>query len=526
MTSEETPATPLADRHTRYATRLLTALVLAGLCLRLAQYFHNRELWLDEAWLAYEFLNHSLVDMTRPLVSQLNFPIGFLLIEKFATMVAGASEYVLRFFPLLCGAGALLAITPVAMRVGGTQRPADWATAMLVVAFLVFNKHAIYYASEARQYSTDLFATCFLLLLAGAQNFAPDSESLAIRRAARMGAVGVLIVWFSWTSIFTLAAIFVVQGACHLSRRQWRAAIAVAVGLALSGLSFWLHLQVIERNMDAQGTAESVHEYVRYMSEGIPPRSWSDVPKFFGTLERFLYNPGGMSYPAVAVIACLLGCVDLWKRRRGTLLVMVLPFVFVLAAAVLGRYAFRDRFLVFLLPQFFIVMSCGVGLLLRQKAYPWRIGGCLLLVLLIARPAVQSGRVLFEARTGPGGGSEVKVLLNSVREEWQAGDILFVHGSEAYQFLYYNREDGLDPAHYRLDKFPTVPFFKPEKPPFQLDLSGFTNSGNRRVWVLYRSGGQSQLEVEQALAQAGLSQTPMHRTVSASGDALALYAVN
>ena len=77
------------------------AIVVLGLGLRTVQYARNRSLWLDEALLALNILHRSAGGLFKGLDYHQGAPIGFLLLEKLATKLAGNGELALRAFPFL-----------------------------------------------------------------------------------------------------------------------------------------------------------------------------------------------------------------------------------------------------------------------------------------------------------------------------------------------------------------------------------------------------------------------------------------
>src|SRR5437660_4867339 len=94
--------------HRMLASRLaVAAIVAAGIALRLWQYLANASLWVDEAALARNIVDRSVLGLFSPLDYGQVAPWGFLLVEKLAVTLFGNNEYALRLFPLLCGIASL-----------------------------------------------------------------------------------------------------------------------------------------------------------------------------------------------------------------------------------------------------------------------------------------------------------------------------------------------------------------------------------------------------------------------------------
>jgi hypothetical protein len=77
--------------------------VVIGVLLRLRQFLFDRSLWLDESSLALNIIHRSPIELLSPLDYNQGAPLGFLLLEKFATSFLGTSEFALRLLPFVCG---------------------------------------------------------------------------------------------------------------------------------------------------------------------------------------------------------------------------------------------------------------------------------------------------------------------------------------------------------------------------------------------------------------------------------------
>ena len=92
-------------------------LIAIGTILRVWQYLANSSLWIDEAALAQSILNRPAGALFGRLsYGQVAF-VGFLLVQKAAVSLFGASEYALRAFPLACGILSQMLFWQVAKRV-------------------------------------------------------------------------------------------------------------------------------------------------------------------------------------------------------------------------------------------------------------------------------------------------------------------------------------------------------------------------------------------------------------------------
>ena len=91
--TEPTPPGRLAS------ARVVVALVLLGIALRVIPITQGRDLWIDEAMLGLNLVERSPRQLLEPLDWDQGAPVGFLLAVK-ATMTAfGSSESAMRLLP-------------------------------------------------------------------------------------------------------------------------------------------------------------------------------------------------------------------------------------------------------------------------------------------------------------------------------------------------------------------------------------------------------------------------------------------
>ncbi len=135
-------------------------ILILGVILRVTQYLINRSLWYDEALLALNILHHPFSETFQPLRYHQGAPIGFLLLEKLAVVLAGKSEMGLRIIPLIAGISALFLFWYVARLY---VSPKAVPVALLLFALC---PALVYYSSEVKQYSSDVAVTLVLLWMA------------------------------------------------------------------------------------------------------------------------------------------------------------------------------------------------------------------------------------------------------------------------------------------------------------------------------------------------------------------------
>ena len=134
-------------------------------------------------------------------------------------MTVGKSEYALRLFPLLCGIAAVLLFVRVAQ--------AFLAPDVVPVAVLLFAAAdaPIYYASEVKQYSTDVAATLALIVLGLALRGAVSNRSRVL-----IALSGIALVWLSHPAVFTMLGVGLALALTAAWQREWPAPAAARAG--------------------------------------------------------------------------------------------------------------------------------------------------------------------------------------------------------------------------------------------------------------------------------------------------------
>src|SRR6478735_7484261 len=211
-----------------YLQWLVPISVFIGIVLRTREWLYRKSLWLDELHLSASIVTSGFGRLTHPLTRGQVAPIGWLWAERASVNAFGANELALRLVPWVASLVALAAFPFVARRlIGKHAAPA---------ATLVFatSPTLIYYAAEAKQYSSDV-ASSLLVLLATTQLYRHEPRH---RSYVLWGVAGGTLVWFSQPAILVVVACGMVMAA-----RSWGARkelLGVAAGGAIVAFSFGL----------------------------------------------------------------------------------------------------------------------------------------------------------------------------------------------------------------------------------------------------------------------------------------------
>lgn len=456
-----------------FSNESLSAIIIGfGILIRLVQYLYNRSLWNDEAALALNILNRSYVNLFKPLDYEQGAPIGFLLIVKLSIQVFGNNEYALRLVPLLAAIASLFLFYQLAKRCIQRQ-----AIPTVLTLFVSLN-YLFYYATELKQYSTDV-AVALLCCLMG---LSLNSQKLNIRQMVIFSIVGAIAVWFSHPAIFVLTGVGACCSLVCLIEKNSKKTIKLLTIYSVWILSFTgLYFSSLISLNSSQYLITSWKEKAAF------PTSLFDINWAFTRFVKLFSNPVGFPRDLV-IVPCLmfvLGCISLLlSRRKAILLFLMSPIIITFFASYLEKYPFRSRLVLFLAPFIILVVAEGIEYFRRRTwfKYNFLIGNIVMGMLLILPVADASSRIV-----NPFTKEEIKPVISYVKSHQQPEDILYIYQRTKYQFRYYAEKYGYAEGNYimgidNLDELDGIGMSYREWERYKTDFNKLR--GNQRVWIM------------------------------------------
>lgn len=432
----------IQPKTSKIITQLAFLAIAYGIIIRLAQYISNRSLWGDEAYIALNIVNRSYLELLQPLDYDQAAPPGFLWLEKLAVQLFGNNEYALRLFPLTAGIVSLFVVYQVA----------KWTVSALAIpiALILFAslKYPLYYATEVKQYSSDIMVGLLLCLLL----IPLRDRILKNSKVFLLGFLGIVAMWFSHTAILVLGG---VELACLItSSVPKRKAIVInrlpAYLIWLIGFAIY-YFFIVSKSMNNQSLQTSWGpEY---------PKSIFDIIWLLDSLGIFFHKPLG--FPSVtdgiAIFAFIIGGIALYKNDRIKLLILISPILATLTASYLHKYPFRTRLILFLTPYFILIIAESAAFLLSQmnlakfKQQQRRkyigIFGIIISCFLILPSVFQAGVFLFQPETK----YELRPVIAYIKAHQQPNDVFFGDGGgPSAQLEYYAGKFGYSKSQYVL----------------------------------------------------------------------------
>ena len=428
------------------------AILVIGAALRIAHYALNRSLWLDEAMLAKHVTAKGFLELLRPLEDQAA-PITFLWFSRLSVVTFGRSEFALRLVPLLCGLASLPLLYFIAKRF-----LSGWLVPIACAAFS-FSPVLVFYSEEFKQYSGDVFAALALTLLG---LIALDEGNVSRRSVLLLCLAGGAAVFFSYPSLFILAGIGLTLLAAKLLGNAEisfsRLVVIATVWLGCAGINYFFFLRGVYAISGIEG----------YWREGFLPlplsigavKTWAIAGSQFLTYAGFHVIWQGLLI-ALITIAVFFAITD---KKLSTIL-FGCYFAFAQIASLLGKFPFRERQVLFLIPFVALLVAKGVEVVAKQRL---ALVGALAICLIA--PSLNSLRFL-TANQMPR--EEIKPLLSYLDAHRQPSDGVYVYYGAAPAVRYYQ-----PPANYHFGIASRL-----DRSRYLDDLKALESQ--QRVWLLF-----------------------------------------
>lgn len=437
-----------------------------GIILRLVPYLHNRSLWLDETWLAFNLLQKSFAQLLGTLDFKQMAPVGFLFIEKWMVLTFGDSEYALRAFPLLAGILSLFLFYGVARRI--------LAPRGLVISLVLFgiSEPLLRYSSELKQYSSDVAIAVGIYLLG----------LICIEKESKFGfslflfsIIGAILIWFSHPAIFSLAGAGIALFFYCCKGRKWSQVAWLSVPACFWLGSFFLNYFVTHLDLSQSSKMMKAWSGSAAFMPMTPFSVW-ELLWFQETFFNMFRNPGGVAFYGLAAFCFLVGLVSTFSEKRYACYVLTFPILFTLLASGLHLYPFQGRLILFLVPAMMLFIGEGADRIMTvAQPTGWFVGVslCALLLLVPVQTAFLTvwnpGKLEIE---------ETRPVMTYLNQHYQKGDKLYLYHSSEAAFIYYGKRVGLENIPYQRGVGS-----KKNWEHYVDELRGL--KGHDRVWILF-----------------------------------------
>jgi Dolichyl-phosphate-mannose-protein mannosyltransferase len=391
---------------------------MLGCGARAYHYFLNPSLNHDDAALALNIIQRGVWDLRGALDYVQLAPWGFLLLERAVASTIGVSELALRLVPFLASVVSVPAFWFLASR---RLHPLG---AALATGFFAMSQDLTGASLQVKQYSIEILMA--ILLLTTSRALFIEDGSIKRRDWIIAAIAGAGAVWFSFSSVFVLAAIGLAS-LYRRPRRELRRVVAVGSAWVGSGL---LYATVILRHQLRGSRMFSVWD------QAFPPPSVAEWPAWIlGALLSLGAVTTSVRLAPFTLVALVFAVGLTCKSPRRFTLALALTVVITLFAASLSWYPFVGRFLFFAAPAVLLLVFTSIGRWSHGQSKATRRGLCLAAFVALTYSTVSFARHAFLMDPGF---DDPRGAYEHIRQHLREGDLLYASPAATPSLLYYD----------------------------------------------------------------------------------------
>lgn len=461
------------------AIKIFSILCILGILTRIYLFSFNRTLWLDEAYLANAVTLAGWKSiLTEPLGNNQAAPLGFVILVKLSVLVMGLSDWVLRLWPFLFG----IASVWVAERLGALlfeRQSSKW----FLAAAISLSPVLIYYSTEFKQYSVDVFFTLLLTYAMVRVTRERETAFLGLTVAASIA------VWFSYPSVIVIAAAYFSILFAMVFKVRSMAFKPFLYSAALVAVSFLLIYLVAIKGSSSNGNLINFwHDAYAPIPWGLENIAWYGV-NLLGLTHLTWFHLGIAGHlPLVewsaaanklALIVFMGSLFALYKKNRVAFVCVATILALALLLSMLKFYPFRSRLILYLVP---LVVLSGAYLLdyvLTEFESQW--GGIFpKIALFFALIVLMHGAYLAVKKTfEPYNYSDSKSLIKDMAEMAPGAPVVLSSWSN-HAFDFYKRS-------YQLEALQTISYTQTRNPEkdHKTILKLLCENSSAQIWILF-----------------------------------------
>jgi len=446
---------------------------IIGLILRLIQFAFHTSMWFDELTCALNVRDRSFYQLiTGSLDYNQVAPVGFLLLEKLATVIFGINDHAYRFFPFLFSVFSLVLFLKISKQF--------FKGIPLLCVFTLFacSVSQWFYGGEAKQYAGDVAASLFMVW-SGLQLMKPDLKKTVTWFIA---GGGFLIILCSMPAV-VIAPLVLSVAFIRLIRKKIsvikQSFFLIACCWAIACLLLTLYAKYVI-STTVQDAMSNYWERGFFPLDNIAsaltwiPYTLNKELGFFLTCWMTDTMPG-IKYIALAlVILSLPGLIYLFNKYKSVTIILFAPLCTAILLAIFKVLPFDTRVAVYATWPLLISGIAGIQALrqwipkLFTPAVSAVAGLGIALPILLITIFIPSERPPFQAQP-------TQLVLHELKKQMRPGDILYVYFKTRHALNFYGAREGVTKYHVGGNYKTIEPYLR------QLD----SLKGNKRVWFMY-----------------------------------------
>lgn len=433
----------------------LAIMVLAlGVLARIYCYVWHKDLWLDEAMLAFSMYGISFKELFfAPLPFTQAAPVGVLLVSKVLGVAFGYSEWVLYFLPFVCGLGTLI----LAYMIG--KRLFSPFGCFVFILLAVGNMGLLHYTTEFKQYGIEAFCSFLMIYIYIYSRLEQRSKPLYLSLSI------IACSLFAYTALFLGTALYLALLIQH--RREILRFLRehFLYFLLLGGFVALYYLLYIRY--------QRVDGFYTYWQSFFLPHSLSAYPAFIkdtllGVLEGFTPFIKPQAVP-VYILMGLLGLAIAYKQARFIFTLCICALLVWVALSLCRIYPFGHsgviggRLSLYMTPVFNLL--CCYFLVFMYSRWKW--AGIALVAGILAVTLLRYGKIYPHWHYI----QQTHALTATLQAQAKGDDLVAIYRASKPAFMYYSFLDGYGIADTQSPKGAQAPYTGVRFTTFDKDLT-------------------------------------------------------
>lgn len=396
---------------------------VVGIFLRLKLYLENRSFWQDEAYVALDISVRTFKDIIslKPFASDLIFPsVGFAFFQKLIITLFGNCEYTFRFLPLICGIVSIYLVFRILklFKINEVFLP-------IALILISFNVQLVGYSVELKHHIIELFISLFLYVY----YFKDDDIFSDEKKVKKWIVMSISCILFSFASLFILVSIALVEFIYSIidkdPNRRKNVVFSNYFWILVFLVLFFKYYKFMYSGNNVKDAAAVIFNYNSFNLILIAKLAWNNIDKF---INNFIGFGPSLFY----VLLSMIGSIIIFNENKKKFFVLLGPFTIGLILFAVRLYPFSDRFLLFLIPMFYLFFWRGIVFICKFRFVKEGIFIILILLsvqLLFANKAAYKNAFFVK--------SEFRTLFSEFLNSANKDDILIINRASMLPLGYY-----------------------------------------------------------------------------------------
>lgn len=324
-------------------------IVILGTYVRFKGYSANPSFYFDESALVANIKARNYIDLFASLDYCQVCPPFFLVISKFLTGISGFLELNFRLVPFLFGCFSIVAFFFLADSILQNK-----VSVLVSLVLFAINDPLIVYSYTFKPYTLELFFTILLLLFFVKLNL----EKISLTKCFFIGTIISFIPWIAFSPVFIVGGgflnMFFKEAKSNILKK-----LCMFLPVLINGLFFltFLVVKYCKSNKDIFAVWGDFFKGFIKLDSSLFFLVRDNIQWIFGVKQSFI----------IFLVLMFIGVYLFYKSKSEFLKISVISFILLFILSCLHLYPFYQRFILFLLPSFIILMVKPLDLVFLKK---------------------------------------------------------------------------------------------------------------------------------------------------------------